>query len=93
MEALGCNRCQKIFVLRENDYTLEQISNPYPHSWQWDGELWRSTKSSFYSISFSLGSAIIFSLGCIIASTWYFWTDSQVHQPVNKPLTREQPDR
>ena len=42
-EALGCNRCHHIFVIRPDGYTLDQISSPYPNkqSWYWTGKAWR----------------------------------------------------
>jgi hypothetical protein len=87
-EALGCDRCHKIFVLRDDNYTLEQISNPYPHSWQWDGQTWRSTKQ-LPTANFSLYIVLLLSLGCLALGTWYFWTGSQVHPLIPKPVTSE----
>ena len=41
-EALGCNRCQQIFVLEDKNRALEQLSTTYPYkrSWYWMGRGW-----------------------------------------------------
>ncbi|MEM8806200.1 MAG: hypothetical protein AAGF01_09250 [Cyanobacteria bacterium P01_G01_bin.38] len=41
-EAFGCDRCQQIFVLREDGYVIEQLSSHYPYrrSWRWNGQQW-----------------------------------------------------
>jgi hypothetical protein len=47
-EAFGCDRCQKIFVLQENGYVLEQLSTTYPYkrAWQWTGHQWNLAHST-----------------------------------------------
>jgi hypothetical protein len=42
-DALGCDRCQQIFVLKESDQILEQLSSTYPaqRTWFWDGQSWQ----------------------------------------------------
>ncbi|WP_287129455.1 hypothetical protein [Candidatus Cyanaurora vandensis] len=42
-EAFGCDRCNQIFGLAEESYTLEQLSTSYPYkkAWQWSGTVWR----------------------------------------------------
>lgn len=46
-DAMGCDRCQKIFVVEENGYALEQLSTTYPHkpSWRWVGNRWITAQS------------------------------------------------
>lgn len=41
-EAFGCDRCQKIFVVQEGGYVIEQLSTTYPYkrTWQWTGQQW-----------------------------------------------------
>jgi hypothetical protein len=41
-DALGCTLCHHIFVVREDGYTLEQVSNAYPYKqlWYWTGRAW-----------------------------------------------------
>ncbi len=43
-EAMGCDRCQQIFVLTENGQVIEQLSSTYPYkrSWRWTGKRWLS---------------------------------------------------
>jgi len=46
-EALGCNRCQQIFVVEESGYTIEQLSTSYPYKkvWRWTGNRWVTVHS------------------------------------------------
>lgn len=46
-EALGCNRCQQIFVVEESGYTIEQLSTSYPYkkTWRWTGHRWITVHS------------------------------------------------
>ncbi len=46
-EAFGCDQCQKIFVVQDNNHELEQLSGAYPYkrSWCWNGRRWISTHS------------------------------------------------
>lgn len=40
-EALGCDRCQQIFVVQENHQTIEQLATIYQkRSWRWNGRRW-----------------------------------------------------
>ncbi len=40
-EALGCTRCQQIFVVKENGRIIEQLSSIYQKkSWRWTGYRW-----------------------------------------------------
>jgi hypothetical protein len=41
-EALGCQRCQKIFVMEPESQTISLLSSPYPdkRQWQWNGKTW-----------------------------------------------------
>jgi hypothetical protein len=43
-EAFGCDRCQQIFGLSEDNQTIEQLSTSYPYTktWQWVAAGWRS---------------------------------------------------
>jgi len=42
-EAFGCDRCNQIFGLAEENHLLEQLSTSYPYkkAWQWTGNHWR----------------------------------------------------
>lgn len=41
-EAFGCDRCQQIFVLKDEGYSIEQLSSHYPYrrAWRWTGHQW-----------------------------------------------------
>ena len=40
-EALGCDRCQQIFVVKENGKIIEQLSSIYhKKAWRWTGYRW-----------------------------------------------------
>ncbi|WP_373479445.1 hypothetical protein [Geminocystis sp.] len=41
-EAMGCDRCQQIFVLTEKQDHIEQLNPSYPHKrrWYWNGKKW-----------------------------------------------------
>lgn len=41
-EALGCEQCQRIFVLNDSGYLLERLATTYPQAkqWSWTGHQW-----------------------------------------------------
>lgn len=42
-EALGCDRCQQIFVVKKDGKVIEQLSSIYQKkSWQWTGSRWKN---------------------------------------------------
>lgn len=45
-EAFGCQRCQQIFVVKPDGYTMEQLSTIYPYkkSWYWTGQQWHTIR-------------------------------------------------
>ncbi|NEQ29513.1 MAG: hypothetical protein F6K04_00705 [Leptolyngbya sp. SIO4C5] len=47
-EAFGCDRCQQIFVLREDGYVIEQLSTHYPYkrAWRWVNQQWTLDRGS-----------------------------------------------
>lgn len=65
-EAFGCNRCQKIFVVEENGYTIEQLSTSYPSkkSWRWTGNRWTRAHTSLRenNLLVVVGITVFFSL-------------------------------
>lgn len=65
-EALGCDRCQQIFVVKKEGRVIEQLSSIYQKkSWQWTGNRWKNGyprwKESYWLIIISLAvvSAIL----------------------------------
>lgn len=59
-EALGCDRCQKIFVVQPNNQSIEELSSTYPYKriWRWNGYRWitgnNNWKNSYLPIAISL---------------------------------------
>ena len=42
-EALGCDRCQQIFVVKKDGQIIEQLSSIYQKkSWRWTGNRWKN---------------------------------------------------
>lgn len=42
-EALGCDRCQQIFVVKKDGLVIEQLSSIYQKkSWRWTGNRWKN---------------------------------------------------
>ncbi|HEY9845112.1 MAG TPA: hypothetical protein V6D03_02855 [Candidatus Caenarcaniphilales bacterium] len=41
-EAFGCQRCQQIFVVKQEGHTIEQLSTSYAYkrTWFWNGHQW-----------------------------------------------------
>lgn len=67
-EALGCDRCQRIFVVNQEGEVLEQVSNPSGHhqAWHWDGTQWYLTSSSLRGKYLPLGVGI----GILLLILW-----------------------
>jgi hypothetical protein len=72
MDAMGCMRCQQIFVLSPNADLIERVAPAYPgrQQWYWDGSQWlrldRGLKDRFWPI------CLVF-LG-LLALVWLPWT-------------------
>ncbi len=69
-EALGCDRCQKIFALRADSYAIEQTSSPYRNCWRWDGRHWQAKNATTYS-SWILLAGLALTAAFAIGS-WHF---------------------
>lgn len=72
-EALGCQQCQKIFVIQPDGYTLEQLSTyTVRQVWHWDGNAWIPIRHRWSGRSIflaSLGVAVVLILvGGVLAS-------------------------
>ena len=48
-EAMGCDRCQQIFVVDQNGEAIEQLSSTYPYkrAWRWTGNRWIAAHRGF----------------------------------------------
>ncbi|MEY2984149.1 MAG: hypothetical protein RLZZ568_766 [Cyanobacteriota bacterium] len=46
-EALGCDRCQQIFIVHEDQRAIEQLATVYPSRrlWRWTGSRWQLKKN------------------------------------------------
>ncbi|HEY9764085.1 MAG TPA: hypothetical protein V6D07_16260 [Trichocoleus sp.] len=67
-EAFGCDRCQQIFVVREDGYVIEQLSSHYPYkrAWQWTGQQWRIDRSVLSTSYAPLMMVVVFGLMVLI---------------------------
>lgn len=63
-EAFGCNRCQRIFVVQDSGYVIEELSTNYPYkrAWRWNGHQWHVVTPSLGRTYFPLTLFIIFGL-------------------------------
>ena len=63
-EAMGCDRCQQIFVVRDEEECIEQLTPSYPYKkkWQWNGKIWMLTQKPWQESYFYL------TLSCFFAS-------------------------
>jgi len=76
-EAMGCDKCQQIFVIDETGECLEQLASvsPSPRKWRWNGKNWTPWRQSipknvlFFFLCFNLGIISIlltFAIGSVI---------------------------
>jgi hypothetical protein len=81
-EAFGCDRCQQIFGLSEDNQTIEQLSTSYPYTktWQWMAEGWHSKDRVLgeHYIPLVLGSLAI-------SFFMTFWLPRNFHQILPGP--------
>lgn len=63
-EAMGCDRCQQIFVVTDEEECIEQLAPSYPYKkkWRWNGKAWVSTQKPWQESYFYL------TLTCFFAS-------------------------
>ncbi|MDJ0530982.1 MAG: hypothetical protein QNJ70_00580 [Xenococcaceae cyanobacterium MO_207.B15] len=67
-EALGCDRCQQIFVVKEDGQVIEQLSSIYQkQAWRWTGYRWASVYPGFNNKSLSALFTVIVLLPIITA--------------------------
>lgn len=61
-EALGCDRCQQIFVVDESRSAIEQLStyHPYKQVWRWTGQQWSRTHAGLKETYLPLSLLVIF---------------------------------
>ena len=75
-EALGCNKCQKIFAVEENGYLLQQVStsSPYKKIWYWTGKQWMSASSNLREYYFTLGLLVISIVPVVLLSLYLIFS-------------------
>ncbi|MBD2462035.1 hypothetical protein H6G89_13350 [Oscillatoria sp. FACHB-1407] len=70
-EAFGCNRCQRIFVVQESGYVIEELSTNYPYkkAWRWTGNQWSTAHSGLGRAYLPLTLIIIFGVVFLLLVT------------------------
>lgn len=70
-EAFGCNRCQRIFVVQDGGYMIEELSTNYPYkrAWRWNGHQWNVASPNLGRAYFPLTLFIIFGLVFLLLVT------------------------
>ncbi|MCM1985168.1 hypothetical protein [Lyngbya confervoides] len=81
VEAFGCDRCQQIFVLQPDQYTIQQLPTAYPYrrTWEWTGTEWRSPYRPKRYPPWLLGAGFFF----IILLPLGLFLSLLLHTPVN----------
>ena len=80
-EALGCDRCQQIFVVKKDGHVIEQLSSIYQKkSWQWTGNRWKNAytrgRQSYFLIMTFLAIGLTF-FAIIALPSMLRWLSSQ----------------
>lgn len=67
-EAMGCDRCQQIFVLTDNGQSIEEVSSAYPDkkAWRWTGNRWHCIYTSWRNLKTYLSFSIAIILGLVL---------------------------
>ena len=62
-EALGCDRCQQIFVVKKDGQIIEQLSYIYQKkSWRWTGNRWKNAYARWSQSYLSTITVVILGL-------------------------------
>jgi hypothetical protein len=66
-EALGCDRCQQIFVVDDSGFSIEQLSTHYPYKqmWRWTGTHWKRARTGVKDIYFPLAVGVVLVLAIV----------------------------
>ncbi len=66
-EALGCDRCQQIFVVKKDGQVIEQLSSIYQKkSWRWTGNRWKNAYARWTQSYLSMILILLLSLSVLI---------------------------
>ncbi len=76
-EALGCERCQQIFVVNADREAIEQLTSAYPYKrfWRWTGTRWQLQHSPAHLHQWPSVLALIF----VVFMGWSFLA---LHSPL-----------
>ncbi len=67
-EALGCDRCQQIFVVKKDGQVIEQLSSLYQKkSWRWTGNRWKNVYTRWTQSYLSMMLILLSSLTILTA--------------------------
>ena len=67
-EALGCDRCQQIFVVKKDGLVIEQLSSIYQKkSWRWTGNRWKNAYARWTQSYLAIMLVFILGLGILMA--------------------------
>lgn len=68
-EAMGCDRCQNIFVVAQKEGYIEQLNPSYPYQkkWRWSGKRWISTQKSWQE-SYFLWGVVCFTFSILVST-------------------------
>lgn len=74
-EAFGCDRCQQIYVLKDDGYTIEQLATHYPYRrvWRWTGHQWLVNRH----LGLYHGLLVVSTVGFAVFVVWLLWTTLQ----------------
>ncbi|MGI0481831.1 hypothetical protein ACN4EE_13700 [Geminocystis sp. CENA526] len=68
-EAMGCDRCQQIFVVTDKEECIEQLNPSYPYKkkWRWNGKRWIFAQKPWQESYFYFMISCF--LACLLVST------------------------
>ncbi|MEM8673088.1 MAG: hypothetical protein AAGF83_04360 [Cyanobacteria bacterium P01_G01_bin.67] len=68
-EALGCDRCQQIFVVKKDGLVIEQLSSIYQKkSWRWTGHRWKNAYVRWTQSYLSMMLLLLLSLSILVVA-------------------------
>lgn len=66
-EALGCDRCQQIFVVIKDGQIIEQLSSIYQKkSWRWTGHRWQNVYARWKQSNCLIILILLFGLSILV---------------------------
>jgi hypothetical protein len=66
-EALGCDRCQQIFVVKKDGQVIEQLSSIYQKkSWRWTGHRWQNVYARWKQSNCLIILILLFGLSILV---------------------------